>query len=87
MPRHFGGIVGKAALTVGEMAAAELSERETDVIRMIAQGYSNKEIASQLNLSVKTVETYRSRTMEKLGLESRAALVRYALERGWLGGD
>ena len=49
--------------------------------------HSNKEIASQLNLSVKTVETYRARAMEKLGLESRAALVRYALERGWLRSD
>jgi len=61
-----------------------LSERETEVVQGIAQGYSNKEIAAQLTLSVKTVETYRARAMEKLGLESRAALVRYALERGWL---
>jgi two-component system, NarL family, response regulator NreC len=61
-----------------------LSDRETEVVQRIAQGYSNKEIAAQLTLSVKTVETYRARAMEKLGLESRAALVRYALERGWL---
>ena len=68
----------------GERFGAELSERETEVVQRIAHGHSNKEIAVQLKLSVKTVETYRARAMEKLGLESRAALVRYALERGWL---
>jgi two-component system response regulator NreC len=67
-----------------ELLGSALSERETEVVRRIAQGYSNKEIAAQLSLSVKTVETYRGRAMEKLGLESRAALVRYALEHGWL---
>jgi DNA-binding NarL/FixJ family response regulator len=61
-----------------------LSERETDVVRLIALGYSNKEIATQLNLSVKTVETYKARAMEKLGLSSRVALVRYAMHQGWL---
>lgn len=64
--------------------AAALSEREADVVRMIAEGYSNKEIATQLNLSVKTVETYKARAMEKLGLDSRVAIVRYALRQGWL---
>jgi DNA-binding NarL/FixJ family response regulator len=62
----------------------DLSERETDVVRLTAHGYSNKEIATQLGLSVKTVDTYKARAMEKLGLYSRAALVRYALQRGWL---
>jgi two-component system, NarL family, response regulator NreC len=66
------------------LLGTDLSERETEVVQRIAQGYSNKEIGTQLNLSVKTVETYRARAMDKLGLESRAALVRYALERGWL---
>ncbi len=69
---------------VRDPAAAELSERETDVVRLIAQGYSNKEIATLLNLSVKTVETYKTRAMEKIGLDSRVAIVRYALQRGWL---
>jgi two-component system response regulator NreC len=67
-----------------ELLGTALSERETEVVQRIAQGYSNKEIAAQLGLSVKTVETYRARAMEKLGFESRAALVRYALEHGWL---
>jgi DNA-binding NarL/FixJ family response regulator len=61
-----------------------LSDRETEVVRRIAQGFSNKEIAVQLNISVKTVETYKARAMEKLQLNSRAELVRYAIKQGWL---
>jgi len=78
-----GSLLGKS-LVVRDPAAAELSERETDVVKLIAQGYSNKEIATLLNLSVKTVETYKTRAMEKIGLDSRVAIVRYALQRGWL---
>jgi len=63
---------------------AVLSERETEVIVQVARGSTNREIADQLGLSVKTVETYRARAMEKLSLTSRAALVRYAQEQGWL---
>lgn len=62
----------------------ELSEREADVVRQTAAGYSNKEIASTLELSIKTVETYRARAMEKLNLQSRSGLVRYAVQQGWL---
>jgi DNA-binding NarL/FixJ family response regulator len=62
----------------------ELSEREAAVVRLIALGYSNKEIASRLNLSVKTIETYKSRSMEKLGIRSRVDIVQYAAKRGWL---
>jgi DNA-binding NarL/FixJ family response regulator len=61
-----------------------LSARERDVLRLVALGYTNAEIASELFLSVKTVETYRTRGMEKLNLQSRAQLVRAALERGLL---
>lgn len=64
--------------------APVLSERETEVIVQVARGNTNREIADRLGLSVKTVETYRARAMEKLGLTSRAALVRYAQEQGWL---
>lgn len=67
-----------------ELLGAELSDREREVVQGVVQGYSNKDIATQLSLSVKTVETYRARALEKLGLTTRAALVRYALERGWL---
>jgi DNA-binding NarL/FixJ family response regulator len=75
--------VRRPAVTT-ELLGTALSERETEVVQGVARGYSNKDIASQLNLSVKTVETYRARAMEKLGLESRSALVRYAFDRGWL---
>jgi two-component system, NarL family, response regulator NreC len=61
---------------------AALSEREQDVLRLVALGFTGREIADQLSLSIKTVETYRARGMEKLGLVSRAALVRFALARG-----
>jgi DNA-binding NarL/FixJ family response regulator len=61
-----------------------LSEREAEVLRLIAQGHSNKEIAARLDVSVKTVETYKARSMEKLGLSSRAGIVSYAVGRGWL---
>lgn len=58
---------------------ARLSDRELAVLRLIALGHANKEIAELLFLSVKTVETYKARLMEKLNLKSRAALVRFAL--------
>ena len=61
-----------------------LSDREAKVLRLIALGYANKEIATELDLSVKTVETFKTRSMEKLGLRSRVDIVRHALNRGWL---
>jgi DNA-binding NarL/FixJ family response regulator len=64
--------------------SSALSEREREVVRFVAHGYSNKEIATKLDVSVKTVETYRYRATEKLGLHSRADLVRYAIDQGWL---
>jgi DNA-binding NarL/FixJ family response regulator len=68
----------------GEAASAELSDREQEVLRLVAWGFSNKEVANELEVSVKTVETYRVRIAEKLGLRSRAQLVQYALRQGWL---
>lgn len=67
-----------------ENGSPELSEREAEVVRMIALGYSNKEIAARLRLSVKTVETYKTRSMDKLGMQSRVDIVRFAIRRGWL---
>ena len=64
--------------------AAELSERESQVLRLVAWGYSNKEIGWKLNISSKTVDTYKLRLMEKLNLRSRTDIVRYALRQGWL---
>jgi DNA-binding NarL/FixJ family response regulator len=64
--------------------SADLSEREKEVLILLAWGYSNKEIADKLRLSTKTVETYRVRISEKLGLRSRTQIVQYALRHGWL---
>ncbi len=63
---------------------AQLSAREREVMARVAEGYTNSQIAGELGLSVKSIETYRSRVMEKLGLTTRAALVRFALECGVL---
>lgn len=78
-----GGYVGRQ-FNKGAASGGDLSERETDVLRLIALGHSNKEIATHLDISVKTVETYKTRLMEKLDLHSRADIVRYALQQGWL---
>ncbi|MGC4044766.1 MAG: response regulator transcription factor [Armatimonas sp.] len=61
-----------------------LSEREGTVLKQVALGYSNKEIAAQMSVSVKTVETHKSRAMTKLSLDSRVQLIQYALAKGWL---
>ena len=60
----------------------DLSERETDVLRLIALGHTNAEIAEKLFISVRTVETHRAHIQQKLGVSSRAELVRSALSRG-----
>lgn len=64
-----------------------LSERERAVLQLIAQGFTNQEVAGRLFISVKTVETYKARMMEKLGVTSRAELVRYALQHGLMKAD
>ena len=64
---------------------AQLTSRELEVMRRVAEGFTNAQIADELQLGVKSVETYRSRVMDKLGLASRVALVRLALDCGVLG--
>lgn len=61
-----------------------LSQREEHVLRLTARGLSNKEIAGQLAISTKTVETYKARALEKLSLRTRADIVRFGATRGWL---
>ncbi len=61
-----------------------LSPREWQILELLAQGHTNREISERLPISVKTVETYRSRIVDKLGLRSRAEIVRFALELGLL---
>ncbi len=62
----------------------QLSPREREIFRLVAQGFTNQHIADQLGISIKSVETYRARVMEKLGLRSRADLVQFALSCGVL---
>ncbi len=76
-----GGSSQSQEIEVG--ATAQLSEREAEVLKLTAAGYSHKEIAAQLQVSVKSSETYKARGMEKLGFESRIELVRYASANGW----
>lgn len=64
-----------------------LSDREKEVLTLIAKGYSNKEIAEQLVISVKTVETHKGNLMEKLQMKTRPELVEYAVKKGLLGYD
>jgi two-component system response regulator NreC len=64
--------------------AAPVSGRESEVLQLIASGYSNKEIAARLSLSVKTVEAHKANAMRKLGLNGRIDIVKYATLQGWL---
>jgi DNA-binding NarL/FixJ family response regulator len=65
-------------------ATEAISEREEEVLRLIALGHSNKEIAARLSLSVKTVEAHKANAMRKLGLGGRTDVVSYAIFRGWM---
>ena len=68
----------------GAAPDASLSEREAEVLRLIAWGYVNKEVAARLSLSIKTVEVHKASGMRKMGMKSRVDIVRYALLQGWL---
>ncbi|HEX8285230.1 MAG TPA: response regulator transcription factor [Pyrinomonadaceae bacterium] len=76
---YFGRRAGGASV-----AEVNLSDRESEVLRLIALGYSNKEIAARLSLSVKTVEAHKANAMRKLDMHSRIDIVRYAILQGWL---
>jgi DNA-binding NarL/FixJ family response regulator len=79
------GFLGKPKAGVSR-PSAPISERESDVLRLIATGYSNKEIAAHLSLSVKTVEAHKANAMRKLALTGRIDIVKYAALQGWLPG-
>ena len=81
-----GGYVSKTESLRGENHG-DLSSRESEVLKLIAFGYSNKEIASRLNLSVKTVEAHKANAMRKLGIASRIDIVKYAILQNWLQDD
>jgi two-component system response regulator NreC len=84
----FRGPRSQAALALtrdrADAAADPLSDRERLVLERLAQGHTNQAIAEQLDLSVKTIESYRARLLKKLGLRSRADIIRYAVETGLL---
>lgn len=86
-PGIAGKLVSSAARSTnkpGPTPRADLTDREEEVLRMIAWGHSNKEIASHLNLSVKTIEAHKANAMQKLNMKGRIDIVRYAVLRGWL---
>ncbi|HEX2833922.1 MAG TPA: response regulator transcription factor [Thermoanaerobaculia bacterium] len=78
------GKVVDAGSPVRGAGAGEVTPREREVLTMVAWGHTNKEIASVLGITVKTVETHKMNAMQKLELASRAELVRYAMAQGWL---
>jgi DNA-binding NarL/FixJ family response regulator len=80
-------IAGKALRSITAHSVSptvKLSDRENEVLKLVAQGFSNKQIGDRLALSIKTAETYRARASEKLGLRTRADIVRYGVLQGWL---
>ncbi|MFZ1701737.1 MAG: response regulator transcription factor [Pyrinomonadaceae bacterium] len=78
-----GGYAAKTDTVRGENKG-DLSERESEVLRLIALGYSNKEIGVRLELSVKTIEAHKANAMRKLGIASRIDIVRYAIFQNWM---
>jgi DNA-binding NarL/FixJ family response regulator len=82
--RVFDGSKSNKKLAARKGASPALTDREADVLKMAALGFTNKEIASRLDVGVKSVETYKARGLEKVGLKTRAELVRYASGQGWL---
>jgi two-component system, NarL family, response regulator NreC len=81
-----GGYVSKAESLRGDNRG-DLSSRESEVLKLIAFGYSNKEIGTRLNLSVKTIEAHKANAMRKLGINSRIDIVKYAILQNWLQDD
>ena len=80
--RVMGGYVKRQF--AGKSGQVTISEREAEILRQIAWGYSNKEIAARLNISVKTVEAHKANAMRKLDMTSRIDIVRFAILQGWL---
>ena len=83
VPRITAGLM-KADRGGSKRPSGGLTDREADVLRLIASGYSNKEIAVRLTLSVKTVEAHKANAMRKLDLSGRIDIVKYAVLQGWL---
>jgi DNA-binding NarL/FixJ family response regulator len=82
--RMFDSHPKRNASTPTPFATPEITEREAEVLKLAALGFTNKEAARKLDIGVKSIETYRARGLEKLSLGSRTQLVRYAAAQGWL---
>ena len=78
-----GGYVAKGAARGGTLLN-QPSERENEVLRLIALGYSNKEIAARMSLSIKTIEVHKANAMRKLNMRGRIDIVKFAVLQGWL---
>lgn len=86
-PAITGKVIGGYAskrVRPGFEAGENVTERESEVLRLIAWGYSNKEIAQKMSISVKTVEAHKANAMRKMNMHSRIDIVRYAILQGWL---
>lgn len=82
---YYSAAVARAAISAPAPAEDALTDREREVLILLAQGLSNKAAARELGISVRTAETHRLSLRRKLGIESATGLVRFALERGWIG--
>jgi DNA-binding NarL/FixJ family response regulator len=80
----FTGFVERQNKLRGDVSGQSLTERESEIFRHIALGYSNQEIAEKLNISVKTVEAHKANCLKKLNMHSRKDIIRYAILQGWM---
>ena len=81
--RVIGHLMGRDSVP-GPAIPVILSDREEEVLRLISRGHTNREVAEKLDISIKTVETHKSRGMEKLNVKTRAGIVNYAIRVGWM---
>ena len=77
-------VLDRRMVRLHDVPEVALSEREGQVLRLVAQGFSNKEIAGRLEFGIKSVESYKARAAQKLGFSGRADIINYAMQKGWL---
>ncbi len=80
----FAGYAGEQTKLRGEIRGGQLTARESEVLRHIALGYSNKEIAEKMDISVKTAEAHKANCLKKLNMKSRKEIISYAILQGWM---
>ncbi|MBI3805151.1 MAG: response regulator transcription factor [Nitrospirae bacterium] len=78
-------VTGRGVRAQTAVKSQSLTTREREVLRLIAEGHTSKSIAGRLSLSSKTIETHRSHIMQKLNIHNAAGLIRYAIQKGWVG--